>query len=107
MTITWERYSNITNYNAEEINELLKSNPTLIGHTYTTKQFSKTSYEYDLTNRDLVGKAIKNSDFDIHSWGDVQIIEDGELKFLVIPHITKCSAYIVKMPVKRLVRVRV
>ena len=103
MPMNWERFVDITDYNAKQINELLKFNPTLIGHTYTAKQFFETSYEYDLTNRDLIGKAVPNSD--INSWDDVQIVDDddGEIKFLVSPHITKCSGYVVKISVERLV----
>jgi len=100
----WTRNKDITNFTKDEILTLIKQEPTLIGYTSTAKQFFETDYEYDLTNRNLIGKPL--IDNDIEDWSNVRIIDetDNEIKYLVHPSIYKCTDYSVYVKMKRLVR---
>ena len=85
----------ITDFTKNQIINLIKQKPILIGHTYTAKQFFETDYEYDLTNCDLVGVPILEDIDTIEGWSDVRIIDkcDNEIKFLVYPDIYKCTYF--------------
>lgn len=102
----WQRRKEITDLSSKEIMNLLKTKPTLIGHTYTAKQFFETDYEYELTNRDIIGKPVIDNNNNISGWEDVKIIDmsDNQYKFLVYPYISKCNFYTVYMKTNRLHR---
>tara|TARA_B110000208_G_C11593237_1_gene367096 strand:+ start:443 stop:760 length:318 start_codon:yes stop_codon:yes gene_type:complete len=99
----WSRIRDITNLNKDEIHNIVKTNPILIGHTFTAKQFFETDYEYDIVNCDLIGVPHIKNITEINSWEDVQIKnKNGEVLFLVNPDVYKCSNYTVHIRNKRI-----
>ena len=99
----WTRNEDITKYTSEQIRDILLTNPILIGHTSTAKQFFETDYEYEFTNCDLTGTPLIEDITKINSWEDVEIINNkGEVQYLVNPHLYKCSDYTVNIKNGRL-----
>lgn len=87
---------NITKFSKNNIINIIKQNPILIGNTYTAKQFFETDYEYDLTNCDIIGKPILSDIDNIEKWEDVQILNNNnEIQNLVNPGISTCSYFTV------------
>lgn len=103
--MTWTRRKDITNFTPEQIKELLKDNPTLIGNTFTARQFFETDYEYDLTNCDIEGKPLIEECRDIEGWEDVKIVDkNGIERYLIYPYIYKCTDCTVYVLSDRLIR---
>lgn len=84
--------SDITDLNSQDIKYIINTNPVLIGKTYTAKQFFEDTYEYNITNKEFIGRPINNKD--INTWEDVQIIDnDGKITNLVYPWISSNSYF--------------
>ena len=92
----------ITDFTKTQIQDILKTDPVLIGNTSSDRLFFETDYEYDTTNCDLIGTPVIDDILQINSWEDVQIKNDkGEIQYLVSPDIYKFCTYTVYLKVAK------